>query len=118
MALKKVHWKVHLKERDLVERCWVEKKVDSMAEWWEFSREDVLRVGLTEEPHPDAECNQHARSAASLADAFAEFLESGDDERSDGKRTRPPPRSPTGRLPPGVSLASRAIAPGSRDETR
>ena len=67
-----------------------EELLQLMAESWEFTKEDLTRVGLAGGPHPDREC-QLPGPNASLAEAFASFLELDDD---DGRPRRPPPRSP------------------------
>jgi hypothetical protein len=77
-----------------------------MAEWWEFTPMDQLRVGLSEMPHPSREALLTPLEP-SLTAAFASFL----DERSESDHgeaaipgvdgTRPPPRSPSARAKEG-----------------
>ena len=47
----------------------------------QFSKEDLQRVGLSEEAHPSKEAALYAPNDASLAESFASFLEAGAEER-------------------------------------
>ena len=75
-----------------------------MSEWWEFTREDLQRVGLSADPHPTREAAL-TPSASSLSDAFATFLDDesakaamaqrgGDAAAASRRGALPPPRSP------------------------
>jgi len=48
----------------------------------QFSKEDLQRVGLSDEAHPSKEAALYAPSGASLAESFASFLEAGAEERT------------------------------------
>ena len=44
-----------------------------MAEWWEFSKEDRQRVGLSNDLHPSIEAKLATPTEGSLTEAFAAF---------------------------------------------
>ena len=46
-----------------------------MAEWWEFSKEDRQRVGLSNDLHPSIEAKLATPTEGSLTEAFASFLD-------------------------------------------
>ena len=90
-----------------------------MAEWWEFTEADRLRVGLLDElpPKPDVAPD------ASLADAFASFLSvaephaqspHGEGSAVSSPQHMPPPRAKAAATPSEAprSLSSRTAGPG------
>lgn len=59
-----------------------------MAEWWEFSREDCARIGLSDDISPKAEAAMYQPPDASLADSFASFLDAGAEEEAPSLRNK------------------------------
>lgn len=72
-----------------------------LAEWWDFTKEDLVRVGLSDEIHPSVEVALAPPAAdASMARAFADFLEgesSGESRAGAASRTALSPTRGSGR---------------------